>query len=129
MSDFIKTLTRKNSLRKQCQELEVADLEKIVADLATIIDEKVQQELAVEKEAEEKAAKIDEIRKSLDAAGLDLSDLMAIPELSSKKKVAAKYRLTDESGQVHEWSGRGRTPLVFQKFFDEGNSKEDCLID
>lgn len=128
MSDFIKTLTRKNSLRKQCQEMDVSAIEKVVADLSTIIEEKKAEEEAVIAAEAAKSAKIEAIRKSMEDAGLDLSDLVDSVDLAPKKKVAAKYRLEDEDGTVHEWSGRGRTPLVFQKYFDQGHTKEDCLI-
>jgi len=129
MSDFIKTLTRKNSLRKQCQDLAVSEIEKVVADLADILEDKKAVELA-EREAEEsKLAKIEAIRKTMEAAGLDMSDLVDTVDVGTRKKVAPKYRVVDESGETHEWSGRGRTPLAFQKFFEAGNSREDCLIE
>jgi DNA-binding protein H-NS len=31
-------------------------------------------------------------------------------------------------GEMHQWTGRGRTPKVFQAYFDKGGSKESCLI-
>ena len=34
----------------------------------------------------------------------------------------------DDEGNEHEWSGRGRTPLAFQAYFDKGFTKDDCLI-
>ncbi len=45
-----------------------------------------------------------------------------------RKKVEPKYQVTDENGELHQWSGRGRTPAVFKAFFESGNTKEDCLI-
>lgn len=129
MSDFIKTLTRKNSLRKQCQELAVSEIEKVIADLTDIMESKRADEVAEREAVEQKLAKIEAIRKEMESAGLDMSDLMDTVEVSSRKKVAPKYRIVDENGEEHEWSGRGRTPLVFQKFFDAGNSRDDCLIE
>lgn len=130
MSDFIKVLTRKNSLRKQCQELSVADLEKVITDLTAITEDKKAEEAAIAAAEKAKADKIDAIRQSMLEAGLELSDLMAmVPETAKpKKKVAPKYRVTDDNGEVHEWSGRGRTPLPFQAYFDKGFTKDDCLI-
>ena len=58
MTDFVKILTRKNSLRKQCLELGVADLEKVLADLTDIIDERREDEAA---QAAAEAAKIEAI--------------------------------------------------------------------
>jgi len=130
MSDFLKTLTRKNSLRKQCQEMAVSEIEKVVADLTDILEDRKAAE-AAEREAEQsRLAKIEAIRKTMEEAGLDMTDLLdSVDGGSARKKVAPKYRLTDDEGTVHEWSGRGRTPLVFQKFFEAGNSREDCLIE
>ncbi|MCV6587947.1 MAG: H-NS histone family protein [Marinobacterium sp.] len=128
MSEFIKTLTRKNSLRKHCQELAVSELKKTLDDLREIIEEKQALEEVERKAQAERLDKIKSIRKTMEAAGLDVSDLMGSVDVGSRKKVAPKYRLKDENGKTHEWSGRGRTPLVFQKFFEAGNSREDCLI-
>ncbi|WP_339720045.1 H-NS family nucleoid-associated regulatory protein, partial [Marinomonas primoryensis] len=41
--------------------------------------------------------------------------------------VEPKYRLTVE-GETHEWTGRGRTPKVFQAYFDAGNSRDSVEI-
>lgn len=130
MSDFLKILTRKNSLRKQCQDLSVAELEKVISDLTIIADDKKAEEEAFAAAEKAKAEKIEEIRKSMQEAGVDINDLMSLVGETSvpKKKVAAKYRIVDDEGEAHEWSGRGRTPLAFQAYFDKGFTKEDCLI-
>lgn len=130
MSDFIKIITRKNSLRKQCQELAVAELEKIISDLTIITDEKRAEEEAIAEAKKAKADKIDQIRQTMLEAGVDLDDLAAVvSEVSGpKKKVSPKYRIVDDAGETHEWSGRGRTPLAFQAYFDKGFTKDDCLI-
>ncbi|MBR9866686.1 H-NS histone family protein [uncultured Amphritea sp.] len=128
MTDFVKLLTRKNSLRKQCQELTSADIEKAIVDLTEILEEKQAQEeelLAVERE---RAEKIEAIKQSMQEAGIGLDDLMTLVDAPVKKKVAPKYQITDEDGEVHQWSGRGRTPAVFQAAFAAGKTKEDFLI-
>ncbi len=131
MSDFLKILTRKNSLRKQCQELSVSDLEKVISDLTVITEDKRAEEEAVAAAEQAKLEKIESIRKSMLEAGVDISDLMSMVGDAStgvKKKVGPKYRIEDDEGNVHEWSGRGRTPLAFQAYFDKGFTKDDCLI-
>ncbi|WP_027859492.1 H-NS histone family protein [Marinobacterium jannaschii] len=128
MSDFVKTLTRKNSLRKQCQTLSLAELEKVIGDLTEIVDEKRAEEEAREAAEQEKVSKIEEIRLSMLEAGINMDDLVGSAELTPRKKVQPKYRIVDDEGETHEWSGRGRTPVAFQQFFAKGNSKEDCLI-
>ncbi|MGB0468322.1 MAG: H-NS family nucleoid-associated regulatory protein [Pontibacterium sp.] len=128
MSDFLKMLTRKNSLRKQCSELSVAEIEKVLADLSEIVEDKRAEEQASAAEEQAKLEKINTIRKTMQEAGINLDDLMDSVDLAPKRKVEPKYRITDADGEIHEWSGRGRTPIAFQAFFDQGNSKDDCLI-
>jgi len=127
MSDFLKTLTRKNSLRKQCAELSVEEIEKVLADLKEIAEDKRAEEEAAQAAEQARAEKIDVIRQTMKDAGIDLEDLLSAIDVTPKKKVQPKYRIVDEEG-THEWSGRGRTPVAFQRYFEQGHSKEDCLI-
>ncbi|MDO6512924.1 MULTISPECIES: H-NS family nucleoid-associated regulatory protein [Neptuniibacter] len=130
MSDFLKILTRKNSLRKQCQELSVAELEKVISDLTVIADDRREEEAAIQAAEQEKLEKIEAIRQSMLDAGVDMNDLMGMigDVAAPKKKVQPKYRVVDDAGVEHEWSGRGRTPLAFQAYFEKGFTKDDCLI-
>ncbi|WP_415906914.1 H-NS family nucleoid-associated regulatory protein (plasmid) [Neptuniibacter sp. QD72_48] len=130
MSDsiFLKILMRKNSLKKNIAELDVESLEKVISNLNEFVVEKREEEEAEAALAAEKQSKIDAIRQQMAEAGIDADELLSMIPETKKQKVAAKYRLEDDEGQVHEWSGRGRTPLAFQSAFDKGSSKEDFLI-
>ncbi len=128
MSDFLKTLTRKNSLRKQCAELSVAEVEKVLADLTEIVEDKRAEEEAKAAAEQAKFEKINAIRQTMQDAGIDIDDLMGSVDVAPKKKVQPKYRIVDADGETHEWSGRGRTPVAFQQYFEGGKTKEDCLI-
>nr|WP_067298818.1 H-NS family nucleoid-associated regulatory protein [Marinobacterium profundum] len=130
MSDFVKVLTRKNSLRKQCQDLSVSDVEKLLTDLSEILEERHAEEAQAQVAEQQRMKKIAEIRKRMDEAGIGLDDLKAIKASEGpKRKVEAKYRIKDAGGAVHEWSGRGRTPVVFNEYFEKhGVTKEDTLI-
>ena len=44
-----------------------------------------------------------------------------------RNKVAPKYKITSE-GKTHQWTGRGRMPLVFKHFVEQGGSLDQCLI-
>lgn len=128
MTDFVRILTRKNSLRKHCQELSIQDLSKIIEDLTHILDE----HKTVEKERSEaelvKTQKIAAIRQAMAESGIDFEDLKDLVPVVAKKKVQAKYRVV-VNDVAHEWSGRGRTPIIFQQYFDDNNvTKENCLI-
>jgi DNA-binding protein H-NS/DNA-binding protein StpA len=129
MTDITKVLMRKNSLRKQCQELSVAEVEKIIADLSDILQEKIAEEQARIEADREKNEKIELIRKMMQEADLGFEDIKDMVASSPKKKVEAKYRIVDAAGEEHFWSGRGRTPVVFQQYFEQhGVDKEACLI-
>lgn len=128
MSEFISKLLRKNSLRKECGELSVTELEKVISDLSDILSDRQAKEAEKQAALEEKRNAIKAIQDQLEAAGLSLEDLGGNATVAEKRTVAPKYRLIDENGKPHEWSGRGRTPRVFQERFDKGAKKEDYLI-
>lgn len=126
MTDFIKTLTRKNSLRKQCQGMELADIDKVIADLSDI---RAEIEEEAKRDAEMKQAKlqqVEEIQRLMKEAGIGLDELKQGVEPVARKSVKAKYVITDSEGQEHSWSGRGRTPIVFRNYMEQhGISKEE----
>ncbi len=128
-NEFTSTLLRKNSLRKAVTEISVAELEKVLADLQEIRDEKV---AAEEERAAADAARLEAVKKiqaQMAELGLSADDLSAGGATATKKaSVPAKYRLIDTDGKPHEWSGRGRTPRVFLERFEKGAKKEDFLI-
>jgi DNA-binding protein H-NS len=43
------------------------------------------------------------------------------------RKVAPKYKITSE-GKTHKWTGRGRMPIVFKNFVENGGTLDQCLI-
>lgn len=132
MSEILNVLTRKTSLRKACKDLSVSELEKLFDNLNGLIDERKQEEAAVEAELAQKQASIDAIKKQMADSGVDLNDLLQVLEASSASKpkgtVKPKYQIEGPDGKVLQWTGRGRTPKLFQEYFDQGGSKEDCLI-
>lgn len=127
MSEFAKTLLRKNSLRKQCQDLSVADIEKVLLDLTDILEERKEEEARAAAEESKRVEKIEQIRLAMKEAGIELSDLTELVELAPKKTVKAKYYLVDDQGQRHEWSGRGRTPVVFADYMKAKGITKDQL--
>ncbi len=128
MTDFVRILTRRNSLRKQCQELTIDELTKVIADLTNILKEHQLQDKKLVEEKQAKTKKIAAIRQAMLDSGVDFDDLVDIIPVVVKKKVKAKYRVV-VNDITHEWSGRGRTPVIFQQYFDANNAtKESCLI-
>lgn len=127
MSEFAKTLLRKNSLRKQCQDLSVIDIEKVLTDLNDILEERKVEEARLIAEENKRIEKIEQIRLAMKEAGLDLSDLTELTEIAPKKTVKAKYFIVDEQGERHEWSGRGRTPIAFADYMQARGIGKDQL--
>ncbi len=129
-NEFTSTLLRKNSLRKATQGVSVADLEKVLADLQEIKEEKVAEE---KERAAADASRLEAVKKikaQMAELGLSAEDISSGSPATATKKasVPAKYRLIDADGQPHEWSGRGRTPRVYLERFEKGAKKEDFLI-
>jgi DNA-binding protein H-NS len=127
MTDFIKTLTRKNSLRKQVQDMDLADLDKVIADLNDI---RAEIEEAAQRKAEMEQAKqqqVEEIQRLMKEAGIGLDELKQGVEPVARKSVKAKYVITDSEGREHSWSGRGRTPIAFREYMDQHNLTKEQL--
>lgn len=127
MTEFIKTLTRKNSLRKQCQDMSLADIDKVIADLNDI---RAEIEEAAQRNAEMEQAKqqqVEEIQRLMKEAGIGLEELKQGVEPVARKSVKAKYVITDSEGQEHSWSGRGRTPIAFREYMDQHNLTKEQL--
>lgn len=120
----------------EARRLSVPELEKLIANLnATLAAEKTKLE---KKEAQDRVATIQKVNDLLAESGLKPDDLKKAPrkagakkqasgKVGKKAKVPPRYRL-EIDGNEHLWSGRGRTPRVFQEYFDAGNSRESCEI-
>ena len=66
--------------------------------LAKIIDKRKEKALEEEKVGQEKRAKLEEIKKQMEEAGLNFEDLQSLNEEAPKKvgkKRPVKYKLTD----------------------------------
>jgi DNA-binding protein H-NS len=131
-NDFIRILTRKNSLRKAFMddEVSVSTIDKVIQHLSEFRESKAQFEAEqIQAEAAKKAA-LKEVKLKLRELGLTPDDLIdaSFSVGPKKSKVVPKYRLIDADGKPHEWSGRGRTPRVFQERIDRGAKKEDFQI-
>lgn len=126
----------KTKTSAEARRLSLAELEKLIANLtATLAAEK---EKLKKKEAQDRLATIQKVNDLLAESGLKPEDLKKAPRKASAKRTAAKktgkkakvpprYRL-EIDGKEYLWSGRGRTPRVFQEYFDAGNSRESCEI-
>jgi DNA-binding protein H-NS/DNA-binding protein StpA len=131
MSLLLELAGNKAKARAAAKELTVAQLENLIAGFNNAL-EKLKEEVAIQEAQEaEKTEKAAKIAQMIAESGLTMEEisLFSMPRAIATKgrTVEAKYRITVD-GQVHEWTGRGRTPKVFQEYFDAGNAKDSCLI-
>jgi len=134
VDNFLKIALNRNILRSLVKEFYIDELEKFSSNLTIIIEQRKAKEDKLRKMRKQKIEKIEEIKLLLSEQGLSVDDLIgnslknSLKSVKTKKKLPPKYRLTDLDGVVHEWTGRGLPPKVFQNHFDRGHSKESCLI-
>lgn len=132
MSEFIKTLTHGRKLQGALKDLSVQELEEVVVKLRNIIETRKQKEsekLAAEKE---KMDKIAEIQRQLQDAGITFEDLASNNSIPISKRAGQKrpikYTITDADGEVHNWTGIGRMPLVFAEQVEQGKDLEEFSV-
>jgi DNA-binding protein H-NS len=135
MENFLKLATNRNSLKSLTKDFYLDELEKFSDQLAIIIGQRKKKEAELREQNKEKIEDIERIKVQLAERGLTIDDLIgdSLRAVNKKpvkvrNKVPPKYRLIDIDGMVHEWTGRGIAPKVFQRYFDLGHSKESLFI-
>ena len=121
--------------KAEARRLSQEELEKLIASLNEAL--KAEKEKTKKKQEKDRVATIRKVNDLLAESGLKPEDLKKNASAARKRKataksrktgtVPAKYRLVID-GKKHEWTGRGRTPKVFQAYFDAGNSRDSCAI-
>lgn len=119
--------------RSAVKGLTVPELEKVIANLSSVLEGEKKKES--EKAEAAKRARIAKIKALMEESGLAPDDLKGAKRgrrkgkapARAKRSVPPKYRL-EVDGEEYLWSGRGRPPKVFKDYFDAGNSKESCAI-
>ena len=132
MNEFLKIFTHGRKLQGAVKELSTEELVSVAEKLNNIIENRKAKEAEIKKAEQEKLAKIDEIRKQMEAAGLDVEDLQ-IEGIGKKSKRAGqkrpvKYILKDKGGVEHPWTGIGRMPKVFSQALADGKSLDKFKI-
>ncbi len=135
MENFLKLATNRNSLKSLTKDFYMDELEKFADQLAIIIKQRKEKDAKLREQNKEKIENIKRIKAQLAEQGLTVNDLLgdsfqAVNKrpVKIKNKVPPKYRIIDMDGSIHEWTGRGVAPKVFQQHFDRGHSKESLLI-
>ncbi len=131
MSEFIEILTHGRRLQGAVKDLSINELQTVVAKLESIIDKREKRALELEQAEKEKQAKIAQIRKQMEEAGLDMADLQIEsdkPKRKTGQKRPVKYTLTDDDGNQHNWTGIGRMPKVYAAALESGKSLSDFAV-
>jgi len=129
LAPFAKSKTK---AKAEARRLAMPELEKLIAALKEV--QATEKSKAKKKEDQKRQANIKKAKALLAEAGLKPEDLKTTAgktkkaaRKTAKRKVPPRYRLVID-GEEHLWSGRGRTPKVFQEYLAQGNAKEDCEI-
>ena len=129
MSDTIRTLTRKNSLRAVLRELSLEQIEKLMNDVNEIYQDIYSEKQAEQAAEESRQKKIIQLKAMMLEAGIDPSEIVESGVPSVKKSVKPKYRLiVSQTGKMLEWTGRGRTPVWVTEYEAQGGKREALLI-
>lgn len=130
MSDFLEILTHGRRFKAAVKELSLTDLKELSVKLDKIIEDKASQEAEEQEAMAERNAKIEEIRKQMEAIGLSVDDIGGAAAKPAPKKRAprpAKYQI-EVNGEMVQWTGQGRMPTVFKNELEQGRTMEDFLI-
>ena len=139
----------KVAANKIAESMTPEDLERAIRNLQ-VAATKIKKGEA-EKAARQRAANLKKLKSMMTEMGLSAADVRGLSGAKAKKrpgrpkKVTAKQRVAAKKGprkgtkvapkyqlkvgkQTHEWTGRGRMPLVFKEHVAKGGSLEKCLI-
>ena len=88
--------------------------------------EEIEKEKAEQARLEAKQKEIDGILSTMEMSGVTIDDLREGVQPKKEKKaktpknkVPPKYKLVDDDGEEHLWTGRGSMPLVFKHAINE----------
>ncbi|MCK3657386.1 hypothetical protein A4G18_01280 [Pasteurellaceae bacterium Pebbles2] len=133
MSDLLKTLNNLRSLRAVINTIDLEQAESILAKVQSIVENKRQEEVAKAQEQAERQQLIEKYRNELKAKGIDVSELALADAANEKVKKArrtmpAKYKYTNENGEVIHWTGQGRMPKVMREALEKGKKLTDFAV-
>ena len=131
----------KAAANRAAKTLSPAQLESAAANLKAAAAAAKSREAS--KAEKRRAANIKKVAAMMTEMGLSAADISAVGKPGRKKaaatpakgkrgarkgtKVAPKYQIA-AGGKTHQWTGRGRMPVVFREFVEKGGSLEQCKI-
>lgn len=130
----------KATANRLAKTVTAAQLSKAIANLQGALNNAKKKE--AEREAKRREANIKKLTAMMSDMGLSPADIAKLadgktPRKATKgkrkvgarkgTKVAPKYQIV-VNGETIKWTGRGRTPVAFREFLEQGGSLEQCLI-
>ncbi|EKE84893.1 H-NS family nucleoid-associated regulatory protein [Idiomarina xiamenensis] len=135
MSEFINILTHGRRLKAATKNLSVSELEEVQQKLEKVISDRREEAEVQRREEQEKAQKIEEFKKAMADAGIDVSDIIekeiggdAIKKPRKKRAPKPPKYAIVENGERITWTGQGRMPNALKHALEKGNKLEDYLI-
>ena len=117
------------------KSLTVEQIERAIANLSAAA--KIAQQRDALKAQRKKEVAVKKLKSMMNELGISADDIAGAVKVKSTKrkstgpkkgnKVAPKYQIT-VNGVAHQWTGRGRTPVVFKDYVTQGGTLDDCLI-
>ncbi|MBT5134123.1 MAG: H-NS histone family protein [Halieaceae bacterium] len=117
------------------KSLTVEQIERAIANLSAAA--KIAQQRDALKAQRKKEVAVKKLKSMMNELGIsadDIADTSKAKPIKRKStgpkkvnKVAPKYQIT-VNGVAHQWTGRGRTPVVFKDHVAQGGALDDCLI-
>ena len=134
----------KVTANRMAKAMSVSDLENAIKNLQGALNKAKKQ--AADKAAKKQAADLKKLKAMMAKMGISAADVQKLAGVKTKrkavgkkatskrktgprkgKKVAPKYQLK-VGKETHQWTGRGRMPLVFKEFAEKNGSLDKCLI-
>ncbi|MBE8168465.1 MAG: H-NS histone family protein [Shewanella sp.] len=128
MNEFLEILTHGRRFKAAVKELALEELKELAVKLDKIVADREEKEAEDLQKNAARYAKIEEIRKQMEAIGLSVDDLGGVKAAPKKREPRpAKYQI-DVDGEMVQWTGQGRMPTVFKNKIEAGRKIEDFLI-
>ncbi|MCE9685823.1 H-NS histone family protein [Shewanella sp. AS16] len=129
MSEFLEILTHARRLKASVKDLSVDELKDVYGKLDKIIAGREEEANAEAEVNAGRLAKIAELQKMIESAGLSLDELGDVPAKVKGKRAPrpAKYSIV-VGGETVTWTGQGRMPAVFKEQVKGGRSIDEFLI-
>ena len=132
----LESISRSKAAAKNAvKSLTVEQIERAIANLSAAA--KIVQQRDALKAQRKKEVAVKKLKSMMNELGISADDITGAVKAKSAKrkstgpkkgnKVAPKYQIT-VNGVAHQWTGRGRTPVVFKDYVAQGGALDDCLI-